>query len=70
MIREALFDYSEATWKRDEGIYEADEALYGEKWENLKKHIKELLREEEKAKRGRGAKFRKSLSSESIKGMR
>lgn len=59
MIREALFDYSEATWKREEGIYEADEALYGGRWKNFKKHIKGLLREQGKAKRGRGAKFRK-----------
>lgn len=29
------------------------------RWEDLKKHIKELLREQGKAKRGRGAKVRK-----------
>ncbi len=58
-IREALLDYSRESWEKEEGIYETDEALYGGEWGNLRKHVKKGLREEGKAKRGRGAKARK-----------
>jgi hypothetical protein len=58
-IREALLDYSQSNWEKDKGIYETDEALYGGEWGNLRKHVKKRLREEGKAKQGRGAKDRK-----------
>jgi transposase-like protein len=58
-IREALLDYSQASWEKSQGIYETDEALYGGEWGNLRKYVKKRLREEGKAKRGRGAKERK-----------
>lgn len=58
-IREALLDYSQESWEKDKGIYETDEALYGGEWANLKKYVEKRLREEGKAKRGRGAKARK-----------
>jgi transposase len=58
-IRRALVDYSDATWEKEKGVYEADEALYGGKWENLRKRAKALLCEQGQNKRGRGAKERK-----------
>ena len=58
-IREALLDYSRASWEKEEGIYETDEALYDGEWGNLRKHVKKRLHEKGKAKRGRGAKARK-----------
>lgn len=59
VIRSALVDYSDATWDKEKGVYEADEALYGGKWGNLRKHIKALLQKQGQGKRGRGAKVRK-----------
>jgi transposase len=58
-LREALKEHSERSWNPEEGTYEVDEALYGGRWENLRKEIKKKLREEGKNKRGRGAKARK-----------
>lgn len=59
VIRRALVAYSDATWEKERGVYEADEAMYGGKWGNLRKHIKALLQKQGRGKRGRGAKARK-----------
>lgn len=58
-IRKALCEFSEASWKKEMGVYEVDEALYGGRWKNLRKKIKKKLRLQGKNKRGRGAKERK-----------
>lgn len=58
-IRKTVLNYSRSSWEKEKGIYETDEPLYGGEWGNLRKHVKKHLREEGKAKRGRGAKEHK-----------
>lgn len=61
IIRQALLDYSEYTWSGnlEAGTYEVDESYFGGEFKNLRKEVRERLRQEGKAKRGRGAKYRK-----------
>jgi len=62
-IREALWHHSDHGWdgneKNDPGTYEVDESYFGGKFQNLRKQVRDRLRKQGLAKRGRGAKYRK-----------
>lgn len=58
-IRAAFIQKSLKQRKKITGTVEVDESYYGGAFKNLRKKIREKIRKEGKAKRGRGAKYRK-----------
>jgi len=59
IIREAILTDSRERFLKSKGTFEVDESFYGGQFKNLCKETRFKYRKEGKAKRGRGAKYRK-----------